>query len=102
MNTPGRIQRKLIRLLEAEGFAQVKLIAAQGRYRSDIREDCYRWTGSAQAGTYAPLASVPKLGVSFSSWYTMTACCKAGIVIDEDGGTTILLVSAKEPPCTSI
>lgn len=72
----GRIQKRLVGLLASAGFSEVRLYAAQGVDRWDVRRDVCRWEGSA---------SKDGVTVRLMSWDTMTNCCKHGIAIDLDG-----------------
>ena len=72
---PGRVRRRLIALLEAEGFSDVLIYAAQGRERSDPREDINRWNGHGRRGG---------LTVGLYSWFTMTECVRKGIATQRD------------------
>ncbi|MFI5298204.1 MAG: hypothetical protein ACHREM_08915 [Polyangiales bacterium] len=71
----GRIHRRLVALLNAEGFGDVRILAAQGHYRSDSRADAYRWEGTALRDGVT---------VELTSWETMTKCVHAGIVATRD------------------
>lgn len=74
----GRIARKVMSLLEAEGFRDIQIQAATGYYRTSTYDDTYRWEGYAtRSGDGVRLA--------IGSWDTMTACAKYGIVVGERG-----------------
>lgn len=78
---PGRIQKKLIMLLKAEGFSSVRLMPAQGRWRSDPHFDVYRWEGNA--------VDADGNATMFYSWETMTKCVRLGIKLVRENGWTI-------------
>ena len=82
---PGRIQCRLVELLEAEGFIDVKLSPAEGYWRSSPFADTYRWEGRCREGV---------LLRCIYSWDTMTQCVKMGIRIERDEKD--LLVWAKD------
>jgi len=71
----GRTRRRLVELLEAEGFRDVSIAAAQGRERSDVRHDIYRWEGYAMKNT---------ISCTLYSWDTMTLCVRNGIVLQNE------------------
>ena len=64
---PGRVRFRLMKLLEKEGFTDVEISAPQGRERSDVRQDIYRWQGwGTRDGARCSLCS----------WDTMTSCLR--------------------------
>jgi len=70
----GRVQRRLIALLEAEGFSDVQVSAAQGHYRTSPYADVHRWEGFAvRAGD--------GVHTSVYSWETMSDCVRDGIQV---------------------
>lgn len=80
-------------MLEALGFADVWVFAAQGRERSDWRADIYRWEG------YASRSATLSCNVSVYSWDTMTKCVANGITSsseNSDGGHTSYQIHALE------
>jgi hypothetical protein len=82
----GRTKRKLRKMLEANGFHEVRLWEATGYWRTDSRADVYRWEGQAVSNG---------LHVSLCSWNTMTACVQSGIEIKRDDVASFE-ISAKE------
>lgn len=81
---PGRVARKLVELIEAQGFKNVHVTAVQGYWRTDTRADVYRWegTGETSDATRLPVG----FAVRFASWCTMTECVRHGIVVVPDEG----------------
>lgn len=67
----GRTRRRLAGLLARHGIAVNLLFAAQGRERSDPREDIYRWEAWG--------VDSDGLRVSLCSYDTMTSCVRRGI-----------------------
>ena len=87
---PGRVRLKLVALLEKEGFAEVEITAPQGRERSDVRCDIYRWQGWGRRDN---------MRCSLCSWDTMTSCLN-GIEAVQDAPTSwdIYALHPKMPP----
>jgi len=77
----GKIQERLVRLLEAQGFNDIELRAAQGSWRTDVRLDVYRWEGTGRVEKRSDLPA--GLSVMFASWDTMTSCVRRGIELDK-------------------
>jgi hypothetical protein len=75
----GRTAQRLTKLLEAEGFYDVRLAAAAGVYRSSPYHDTYRWEGYAKAKGRPGLPD--GMDVVLSSWVTMTECVRQGIKV---------------------
>lgn len=70
----GRVHRKLVVLLEAEGFNGIEILAAKGHWRSSPYADVHRWEGFAcRAGDW--------VRTNIYSWDTMTECVKRGIQV---------------------
>ena len=70
----GRVQRKLVALLQAEGFSSIEISVPQGHWRSSPYADVHRWEGSAvRAGD--------GVRTNVYSWETMTVCVKNGIQV---------------------
>lgn len=59
----------------AEGFSGILIYAAQGRERSDPREDINRWNGHGTRDG---------LNLRLYSWFTMTECVQRGIALRRD------------------
>lgn len=62
----GPVVKKLIALLEAQGFADVAVIVTRGIYLQ-ATHDCVRWSASARRGDDT---------VRLSSWDTATECAR--------------------------
>lgn len=98
-NNIGRTREKLAAMLEAalretdfsrgcvsRGVSEFTvdpsdLRAAQGRYRSDWRQDSYRWEATAYAATAHSKRGFPAF---FCSYDTMTNCVRYGFTLTED------------------
>jgi len=77
----GRVRNRLVRLLEAQGFCDIDLRAAQGSWRTDVRLDVYRWEGT---GRVTKRSDLPVgMFVTFASWDTMTSCVRRGVELDK-------------------
>lgn len=96
-HTVGATRWRLAARLAEVGLAAAPedLRPAQGRERSDWRLDIHRWDGFATTtdGRYGLIAGAT---VGLSSWDTMTACARQGVVIDKDQNGGALWVSARE------
>ena len=74
----GRTARRLARLLAAAGYTVVRFYPAQGAYRTDVRQDCYRWSAACR--------TVEGFERTIDSWYTMTALVRyPAVTVDADG-----------------
>ena len=89
----GRIKRKLRRMLESNGFRDLRLWEAEGYWRTDIRADVYRW--ECQAITSGRTDYSDGLTVSLCSWNTMTDCVRFGFEIKRDDAASFE-ICAKE------
>lgn len=80
----GRTRKRLAtRLLEDHGITVEILGAAQGRERSDWRQDIYRWHASGSR----TLPNGDRLTcISIDSYDTMTACARYGMDLVGDVG----------------
>ena len=77
----GRTRRKLVALLEAEGFSDIQVAAVQGHYRTSPYADTLRWEGFARR-------AADGIRMHIYSWETMTKCVRQGIKVSErDKGT---------------
>jgi hypothetical protein len=87
------VSERLASLIESVGFRNVVLRPAKGAWRTDVRQDVYRWEGSAVTHGYAQLPD--GLDVSLASWDTMTDCVRHGIILGrgDAGIPTDFLVS---------
>ncbi len=74
----GRIHRKLIKLLQAEGFSSIEIYPQYGHWRSSPYADVVRWEGTAVRGDETISRRV-------YSWDTMTACVRYGIEVSACG-----------------
>lgn len=81
----GRVARRLAELLKAEGYTVVAFYPALGAYRSDWRQDCYRWS--------AAVKTAEGFERMVDSWDTMTACVKAGAVDVDTGEWEVFAVN---------
>lgn len=72
----GRVHRKLVALLEAEGFHGIEIRAQVGHWRSSPYADVHRWEGFATRAGDSVCTSV-------YSWDTMTNCVRYGIDVSK-------------------
>ncbi len=91
-NDAGRLRIRLAELLGECGITvhPDNLHRSYTFGRADA--DLYAWDG---AGTLKEHDD--QLDCVFTSWDTMTDCCRYGIVVTQDDGYTIREVSAKKP-----
>lgn len=73
----GRTAQKVRALLKAIGYDVIHFYIAQGAYRSDVRQDCYRWSASC--------LNPEGFERTVDSWYTLTELAKAkALSVDSD------------------